>query len=201
MIKLIIVDDHQLMIDGIKTALSEYEEIKIIGDALNGRKLLELLKSKTPDIILLDIMMPELDGIDTLQIVKQKNPEVKIIMLSQFGDRGFIKRCLKFGADGYLLKDCGGKKLIKTIRDIYKGGTVFDVHVTSQLKSAVKVDLSNQEKEVLHLIVQGVKNKEIANFLNISVSTVSTYRSRIMEKIGVRTDIELYEWVKENEIV
>lgn len=201
MIKIIIVDDHPLMIDGIKTALSDVQDIIIIGEALNGKQLLVLLENKNPDIILLDIKMPELDGIEVLKIVKKEFENIKIIMLSQFGDRGFIKRCIELEASGYLLKDCGKHDLINAIKTIYDGGTWFEIHDKFKIQNIEKPKLSDREKEVLQLIFMEYDKKEIAKKLNISNSTVNTYHARLLQKAGVQNDIGLYKWAIENKII
>ena len=117
-INIAIADDHQLMIDGIKTALEDSPEIKIVGEANNGLEIIEIVKTRKPDLVLLDIRMPELDGIDAAKILKKQFSKLKIIILSQYGERGFIRRCQKIGVDGYLIKGCSSKELISTIKNI-----------------------------------------------------------------------------------
>jgi len=198
MIKLIIVDDHPLMIDGIKTAISDTPDISIIGEANNGKQLLEILTKTLPDVILLDIRMPELDGIDALKIIKEKYKEVKVIMLSQFGERGLIKKSLEFGASGYLLKCSDKQILLSAIYTVFNGGTSFEIHAFNTQNSTKTLELSQREKEVLNLIMDEYETKKIANKLKVSISTVNTYRSRLMQKAGVNNDIGLYKWAIEN---
>lgn len=198
MIKIIIVDDHQLMIDGIQTTLNDEPDIHIIGTALNGKLLLELLGNQKPDIILLDIMMPELDGFETLKIINKNFPITKVIMLSQFGERGMIKRSIEFGASGYLLKDCGKHVLINAIKTVSGGGTWYEIHDKFNFQNIDIPKLSDREKEVLQLIFMEYNKKEIAKKLNISNSTVNTYHARLMQKAGVKNDIGLYKWATEN---
>lgn len=202
-IKIIIADDHQLMIDGIKNALSETPEIIIIGEALNGIQLLEMLKTKQPDIVLLDIRMPELDGLDTLEIIKTKNPDVKVIMLSQFSERSFIKKSIEYGAYGYLLKDCGKNNLIKAIKTVSIGSTCFEIHGFSckrDNKSIVAQQLSSREVEVLELICKEFTSNEISSKLKIAKDTVNSYRARLMRKTGAKNLIGLYKWAQENNL-
>jgi DNA-binding NarL/FixJ family response regulator len=201
MIEIIITDDHPIMIDGIKTALSDEPNIKIIGEALNGKELLKLLEKIKPDIILLDIMMPELDGIEVLKIAKRQFDDIKIIVLSQFGERGLIKKCIELGASGYLLKDCGKHDLVNAIKSVFNGETWFEIHNKIKIQNTDKPKFSDREKEVLQLIFMEYDKKEIAKKLNISNSTVNTYHARLLQKAGVQNDIGLYKWAIENKII
>ncbi|MEZ5198672.1 MAG: response regulator transcription factor [Bacteroidales bacterium] len=204
MIKVIIVDDHPLMLDGIRTALSDSSEIKIIGEALNGKDLIKLLDIHIPHIILLDIMMPELDGIDTLKIVKKKFSDVRVIILTQFRERRFIKNCIALGAEGFLIKDCGGPILKEAIITVYKGGTYFNSNTfrRNQLHEHLKPDnLSKREYEILTLIAGDKQCKEIANILNLSINTVRTYRNRLLNKSGNNTLAGLVQWANDNNLI
>jgi len=203
-IKLIIADDHQLMIEGIKTILSETPEIKIIGEALNGKQLLEMLETTQPDIVLLDIRMPELDGLDTLEIIMGRYPEIKAIMLSQYSERSMVKKSIEFGAKGYLLKDCGKKNLIKAIKKIFTGGICFEIygfHHNIKEKTCDLSQLSLRELEVLKLICKELTSHEIADKLNISKETINTYRARLMKKTGAKNVIGLYKWALEYKLI
>ncbi len=203
-IKIAITDDHPLMIEGIKTALSDTPEVEIFGEALNGKQLLLMLKTKQPDIVLLDIRMPELDGLDTLEIIQSKYPETKVIMLSQYSERRMIKKSIEFGAKGYLLKDCGKHNLIKAILKVALGGTCFEIYAYNyqiEIKTNGSCQLSSREKEVLQLICKELTNNEIAGKLNISKITVDTHRARMMQKAGVKNVIGLYKWALENRLI
>jgi len=177
----------------------------IIGKAINGKQLIKLLETKRPDIILLDIIMPELDGIETLKIVKKKYELIKIIMLSQFGERGLIKKCIELGADGYLLKDCGKQELIHSIKTVNAGGTWFEIrNIIHNLKKEVSIsspNLSIREMEVLQLICKEFTNREIAYKLKISKVSVNTYRTRLIQKAGAKKVIGLYHWALENKLI
>jgi len=200
-IKIAIADDHPLMIDGIKTALSETPEVEIIGEALNGKQLLLMLETKSPDIVLLDIRMPELDGLDTLEIIQSKYPEINVIMLSQYSERGMIKKSIEFGAKGYLLKDCGKNNLIDAILKIALGGTCFEIYGFNNIaerKTNDTCQLSNREVEVLKLICNEFTSNEISEKLGVSKETVSSFRARLMKKTGAKNLIGLYKWAQEN---
>ncbi|MBC8488390.1 MAG: response regulator transcription factor [Bacteroidetes bacterium] len=139
-------------------------------------------------------------GIDTLKIIKKKFPEVKCIILSQFGERGLIKKCMELGADGYLLKDCSKQDLINAIKTVNEGGTWFEIHYKIKVTTLDKPKLSTREKEVLKFICMEFSNNDIAKKLNISKSTVNTYRARLMQKAGVENDIGLFKWALENKM-
>lgn len=201
-IKIIIADDHQLMINGIKDTLSETPEIKIIGEALDGELLLEMLRIKQPDVILLDIRMPILDGLDTLKIIKANYPEIRVIMLSQFSERSFIRKSIEYGAEGYLLKDCGKNNLIAALKRVASGENCFEIYGSNITeKTSDFCRLSSKEKEVLQLICKELSNNEISRKLNISKTTVNTHRTRMMQKAGVKNIIGLYKWALQNRLI
>jgi len=206
-IKIAIADDHPLMIDGIKTALSETSKIKIIGEALNGKQLLLLMETIQPDIVLLDIRMPELDGLDTLEIMKSKYPETKVIMLSQYSERGMVKKSIEFGAKAYLLKDCGKNKLVETITKVFNGGIYFNLpNVRKKETHGLNCDnpkslLSCRELDVLELLAKDFSYGQIAEKLGIELSSVKTYKLRLKRKSGTHTLSGLVAWAYQNNIV
>jgi len=206
-IRLIIADDHQLMIDGIKTALSDCSEVKIIGEASNGNEVIEIVKTNKPDVILLDIRMPKMDGIEAAKILKKQFRDVKIIILSQYGEKGFIRRCQQIGVEGYLLKDCGKGELIKTINHVYNGGVFFNISNTdtdNEYASTFRnLDslVSNRELETLKLLVKDFTVDQIAVELDIEVSTIKTYKQRLKQKSGTNTLSGLISWAYQNRII
>lgn len=204
MIKLIIADDHPIFIDGLKTILEPAPEICIVGEALNGIQLLKLLKTKKADIVLLDINMPKMDGLEAAQHIKQQHSNVKIIMLTQFGDKGFVKKCVDIGVDGYLLKDSDQKELIEAIKVVYKNGTYFKINTGKQNSKGLEIEsiqLSNREKQVLKLLTEDKRCKEIAKELYLKNTTVRTYRNRLMIKAGVSTIAGLIHWADNNGLI
>ena len=206
-IKIIIADDHPLMIDGIKNALTDCNEIEIIGEAKNGLEAIELVKTKKPDLALLDIRMPELDGIDAAKILKKQFSKLKIIILSQYGERGFIRRCQKIGIDGYLIKGCSSKELISTIKNIHNGGYYFNVPDTSideyypANKKATELKISSKELEFLILLAKDYSTDQIAELLKIELSTIKTYKKRLKQKSGTDTLTGLVAWAYQNKII
>lgn len=206
-IKIIIADDHPLMIDGIKNALIDCSEIKIIGEAKNGLEAIELVKSKKPDLALLDIRMPELDGLDAAKILKEQFSQLKIIILSQYGERGFIRRCQKIGIDGYLIKGCGSKELISTIKNIHNGGYYFNVPDTSRdefypaYSKASELKITLKELDFLKLLAKDYSTDQIAEALKIEQSTIKTYKKRLKQKSGTDTLTGLVSWALRNKII
>jgi DNA-binding NarL/FixJ family response regulator len=203
MINIIIADDHPIFIDGLKTVLTDVPDIIITGEAQNGKQVLELVETKPADIILLDINMPKMDGIDTAKAIKNNSSHIKIIMLTQFGEKRFLRKCMEIGVEGYLLKDCGKEELINTIRKVFDGGFQFTSKNSnnSGLYSFQNSNnhISEKEKQVLKLIAEEKCNPDIAKVMTISVNTVKTYRERLMIKSGTKTTAGLILWaVKHN---
>lgn len=207
MINLIIVDDHQLFIDGVKTVLADVPDINIIGEALNGEHLLDLLKTKQADVVLLDINMPIMDGLEAASIIKEKHNKTKTIILSQYNDKGLVKKAKEYGCSGYLLKDCDKTELVTAIETVYAGGLFYNP------KNGVKtsfgnlgfntgnVDLTKKENETLRLILDEKSNKEIAKEMEISINTVRTNKERLHCKTGNTTMAGLIKWALENNIL
>lgn len=207
-IKIAIADDHPLYIDGIKTALLNNPEIELIGEAKNGLEIIEIVKANKPDLVLLDIRMPELDGIDAAKILKRQFKDIKIIILTQFGDRGFIGRCQKIGVEGYLLKDCGKSELLKAINKVYNGGILFSINnaSTGKMPQTIKVKskdkiLSSRELEVLLLMANDKNSVEIARELSLNESTVRTYKRRLLSKSGTNTTTGLINWASKQKLI
>ena len=209
-ITIMIVDDHQLMIDGIKSALNSIQDFKVIAEALDGFQVLEQLdEGLRPDVILVDINMPKLDGLECTKQVSKKYPECKVIALSQYDEKRFVKRMLRNGAVGYLLKDAGKDKLEKAIRTVMQGEKYFSEElslrlVEQELKaeniSALFPRLTAREKEVLELICQGLSSQEISEKLYISFHTVESHRANLMQKAGVNKTAGLVRWAVENDL-
>ncbi len=205
-IKIAIADDHPLMIDGIKTALSDTPEIEIIGEASNGLEIIEVVKTKKPDLVLLDIRMPELDSIDAAKILKKQYEELKIIMLTQYGDRRFIKHCQEIGVDGYLLKDCGKQELEKAIKIVYNGGLYFIIgnNLNDYFNTGIndpKSLITPRELEVLELFSKDFTSEQAAEKLGIKTSSIKTFRQRLLSKTSTLTLSGLISWAYQNNIL
>lgn len=211
MINILIADDHQLMIDGIKATLSGVEDIKIIGEANNGYKVMEALDAGIPvDIIFMDINMPLMDGLQCTRAVAKKYPNVKVIALSQYDEKRFVKQMVRNGASGYLLKDSGKDILLKAIHTVHGGEKYFCDHLSARLishelkmekTSALFPKLSTREQEILKLIGRELSTQEIATKLFISFHTVESHRANLMLKAGVKNTAGLIRWAVENDLL
>jgi len=197
MIKVLVADDHKVLIDGIKSILKGEHEINVVAEASNGQEVLDHLKKLEVDVILLDINMPVLDGLDTCKLVHKNYPEIKILALTMYGEGSFISGMLKNGASGYVLKDSNKQELIDAIKTVFSGEKYYSQKVTQILISSMmpgKTISSNpllpkitrREKEILKLIVNEFTTHEIADKLFISLSTVETHRANLLSKLNVR---------------
>lgn len=211
MIKVMIADDHPLMIGGIKTTLADSPEVEIVADASNGYEVIRQLEEGLDvDVILMDINMPKLDGLDTTKKVTKAFPQVKIIALSQYSEKRFVKRMLKYGADGYLLKDSSRDDLIEAIQKVHAGEKYFSARlsvslVNQELKlentSSLFPKLTERELEILNLICKEHSSQEIADKLFISFHTVESHRANLMHKSGTKNTAGLVRWAVENDFV
>ena len=186
-----VVDDHPLVRHGIKTVFDAYDDILLVAEAENGKDAIELYNKHKPDVVLMDMVMPELDGATATGILCKKSPDVKIIALTSFNDNDLINKSLKAGAISFILKNISAEELIKTIRDAYAGKHTFSSGASRVLlsefreKTEDKIDLTTREKEILKFMVKGLSNKEIAKRLFLSDSTIQFHISNILNKLGV----------------
>ena len=195
-VRLFLVDDHKMIREGLKNFLSDQEGFEIVGEAENGIDCLNQLENLEVDIVLSDLNMPEMDGLELIKKIKETRPELKVIALTMMGESQHIKQMLAEGAVGYLLKDCSEEELTSAINTVHQGGTYYSPEVTSiilnnirkikPLKSKVVTDmpLTDREKEVLHLILKEYSNKEIADTLFVSVRTVDAHKRNLLDKTG-----------------
>jgi len=203
-INVLLVDDHTIVREGLRSLISEYNYIKVIGEANDVFEMLNLLKSIKPDIIILDISLPGVNGLDAIKKIFRINPKVKIIILSMYSDKEFIYRSLKLGAKGYLVKKNAAKDLIAAIEavqrgEVYLSPTILPEIVENYLKVAdyfiigenILNKLTLREKQIFYLLAQGNKNNVIAKKLHISTRTVETHRYNIMKKMGIKNVAEL----------
>ncbi|MFK7798656.1 MAG: response regulator [Aureispira sp.] len=206
MIKAFIVDDQQVIIDGLTTILSAAPAIEIIGSALNGKLLLEQLQIQQPDIILLDISMPVMDGIKTAKSVKKLYPAIKILIFTTFMERSKIKKMTQVGVEGYMLKDSTKEQIIDAVNTIMTDSHYYDERVVTLVMNnykstssvSIKTPLTKREIEVCKLIVKGKTNKEIAEELVLSVNTISSHRKHIFSKLGINKAIDLAPYAYDN---
>jgi DNA-binding NarL/FixJ family response regulator len=193
-IRILIADDQTLMRDGLKTIFDLEDDMEVIAVAENGEQALQLTRDLHPDIVLMDIRMPVMDGVESTRLIKKQFPEVIVIILTTFNDEEYIIQALNFGASGYLLKDIPGERLIQAVRDSITGNLMMPSSVAAKLAGRLSnmrkaeteriKELSEREIEIAKLIVSGKSNRDIANMLYITEGTVKNYISAIYNKVG-----------------
>lgn len=195
-INVLLADDHTVLRDGLAAILSQQIGIKIVGQAGNGREAIQLCRVKHPDVVVMDINMPELNGVEATRQIQLDFPEIQVIILSMYATKEHIYQAFQAGARGYLLKETSGLEVVDAIQAVAEGRRYLSKTLTDQVidnyvlqrdaSSTGPLDsLSDREKQVLQLVVEGCSNREIAELLHLAVSTVSTYRSRLMKKLAV----------------
>jgi len=218
MINVIVADDQKLVREGIKLILSMHEEINILGEAENGQQLIELLDNLLPDVILMDVRMPIMDGVEATKIIKEKHKNIKIIILTTFNEDEYIFKAIKHGADGYLLNDSGSEYIIKAIKSVYNGAMMLDPDVTAKVVKAFnsitnenqnsnesdnlnhKLDvLTSREIDVAKLIARGKNNKDICNILFLTEGTIKNYVTRILGKLELNSRTELALFINQTD--
>jgi DNA-binding NarL/FixJ family response regulator len=198
-IKILIVDDHPVVREGICSMLKREPDFKIVGEATNGLEAIERVRELSPDVVLMDLRMPEMDGVEAISKIKEERPEVKFIILTTFSDDEYIFKGIAAGARAYLLKDAPREELFKAIRAVSRGESLIQPVVASRLldrlaelskKTPSAEMLSERELEVLRLMASGVSNRDIAGQLSITQSTVKTHITSIFQKLNVTTRTE-----------
>jgi DNA-binding NarL/FixJ family response regulator len=201
--RVLIVDDHAIVRDGIRALLAQAADIEVVGEAGGGREAIAVARRLSPDVIVMDIAMPDLGGLEATLEIRKERPDAKVVVLSQYGDASYVRRFLKAGASGYVLKKAAGADLVAAIRSVARGGLVLDPEVargaiddgaSPPAPDAGADDyerLTSREKQVLKLVAEGRSNKEVAALLGISVKTAMSHREHVMDKLGVhnRTDL------------
>jgi DNA-binding NarL/FixJ family response regulator len=213
--KIFIADDHQLFIDGLRLIFAQNSCYEITGFGGTGYSIIDFIKQQPVDIVITDINMPGMNGIEATEKIKAINPDIKVIAVSMVNDYASVHKMLQSGADGYVLKNAGADELLKAL-EFAEGGEVFinkeisDIllkgirfNQTAEAKriKAVREDLTQREKEILTLIIKGCSNQEIADQLFISIPTVKTHRSNILAKCDVKNTASLVRFVMENDLL
>ncbi|NOY65725.1 MAG: response regulator transcription factor [Nitrospirae bacterium] len=204
-IRVLIADDHSLVREGISAFLRLCDDIEVVGEAADGKEAIEKTKKLHPDVILLDISMPVLGGIEATYEIKKIDPEAKVLILTQYDDSEYVSRLLKAGVSGYILKHAVGTDLISAIRAVAKGEVYLYSSIAAKVvggylgKEEARVEdpyelLTDREKQVLKLIAEGYTHKEIASLLNISVKTVIAHQTNISEKLDIHTKAGLIKF-------
>jgi two-component system response regulator NreC len=206
-VTILLADDHTIVRQGLKLILSAHADLQVVGEAANGREAVELAAKLRPDIVLLDVQMPELNGMEATRKMVAANPRIRILVLSMHKEAVYVREMLRAGARGYILKDAIDTELLSAIRSVANGDGYISPAVAGALNDKAKDTndpvgfLSAREREVLLLIAEGKTNKEIATRLNLSVYTVDSHRGKIMEKLNLHSAGELVRFAMKNGLV
>ena len=195
-IRVLIVDDHEIMRTGIAYSLTVYPDMELVGEASSGQEALKLCRETQPDVVLVDMVMPGMDGVQTTQAIRKQHPQVQVLALTSFHDRERVQQVMQAGATGFLVKGVSAGELAEAIRVAYAGQTVLSPEASQALikpdepQTALGQDLTQREQEVLALLVKGLSNAEIAQLLTITISTTKHHVSAIFRKLGVTSRTE-----------
>lgn len=209
MISVLITDDHGLVRSGIRRLLEDSGQVEIVGEADCGEESVRLARELNPDVILMDVNMPGIGGVEACRRILQKNPKQKIIVLTIHSEQTFPKRMLEIGAKGYLTKECGVEEMVEAIRQVDQGGAYIAPSIAQQLALSLlpgnefnPIDrLSRREFQVMLMISHGLTNAEISEKLCLSPKTISTYRLRLLEKLGAQSEVDLIKIAVEQGMV
>ena len=199
-LRIFLADDHTVVREGLKRLIDIEPDMEVVGEAGDGQQALEQAAQIQPDVVVMDISMPELSGTQATRKLKQAHPNIGVLALTVHEDKSYLRELLEAGASGYVLKRAAGDELIQAIRAVSTGGLYVDPHVAAKLVSTLVQpgaragnagELSEREGTVLRLIAQGHSNKEIAGQLGVSVKTIETYKARSMEKLGLRSRVDI----------
>ncbi len=206
-LKILLADDHKMVREGLRLLIDSQPDMRVVGEAANGREALLKARELKPDVVVMDLSMPELNGLQATEQLLLQAPEIKVVAITANEDESYLRQLCKVGAAGYVLKRSAGDELVKAIGLVAAGGVYFEAALASKAlarqlggtpaknKNHIHtVDLSDREKEVLVLLAWGYSNKEIAAQLNLSVKTVETYKVRTGEKLGLRSRTEMVQY-------
>ena len=206
-LKIIIADDHTLFINGLQLLLKDESWIEVVDIANDGRELLDILQKKLPDLVLLDINMPNINGLDASRFIKQSYPSVKLVILSTYNEEHLVEKAKQIGINGYLLKNSSREELLQTINMVVNGHASFPYFGPKENSTFDKTDnflkqfnLTRRELEIIHLIKDGYTNQQIAEKLILSIYTIETHRKNIMHKLDLKTPVALHKFIVENNV-
>ncbi len=212
-IRVLIADDHAIVREGVRALLTLSDDIEVVGEAADGRQAVEAARGLRPDVILMDIAMPGLGGLEATLEIRNENPEARILVLTQYEDREYIRRFLKAGVSGYVLKKAAGSELTAAIRAVNRGGLVLDPEVAREAMREQAASgqpgaaddpyesLTDREKQVLKLVAEGRSNKEVAELLDISVKTAMSHREHIMQKLDLHSRTDLIKFALQKGVI
>jgi two-component system, NarL family, response regulator NreC len=204
-IRVLLADDHKIFRDGLRTLIEQEEGMEVVGEAENGRITLKMAQKMMPSIIIMDVTMPDMNGLEATRKITAELPGVKVIALSMHSDRRFVLGMLEAGASGYVLKDCAFGELTRAIRQVAAGHAYLspkiaavavkrNMNKTSSSVTSSSSILTSREREILQLLAEGLTSKEIAHHVNLSIKTVETHRRNIMQKLNMRSLAELTKY-------
>ena len=204
-LRIILAEDHETIRDGLKLLVNSRSDMEVVGEADNGRTALQLAEEFSPDVVVMDISMPELNGLQATKKLKDKSPQVKVLILTRHSEPGYLQELLQAGASGYVLKQSKSEELIRAILAVAAGQTYLDPAVTeravTQLRESGQVpnkapnaNLTAREADVLRLIALGYVNKEVAARLNLSIKTVEAHKSNAMNKMGMKSRVDIVRY-------
>ena len=206
--KVMIVEDHAIFREGLKRVISEMDDVELIGEAENGAMFLEMLKKATPDVVLMDIQMPVMDGIEATEKALKIDPSLKILVISMFGEEEYVYSMVEKGVSGFILKTSGIQDLERAIKKISNGQQYYSEEIMGLLVKKVrsvdyveKISFNDKEKEVLRMLCKGFSNNDIADKLFMSVRTVEGYRNKLLQKTGSSNVINLVIYALRNKLV
>jgi DNA-binding NarL/FixJ family response regulator len=204
-IRVLIADDHKIMLAGLRSLLEKQTDFEVVGEADNGRKAVQMAQEKTPDVVVMDVSMPDLNGIEATMQIIESLPKTRVVALSMHSDKRFVMGMLRAGASGYLLKDCASQELANAIVQVAGGKKYLSPEITgvviddfllggSAEEVAAASPLSPREREVLQLIAEGWSTKQIASHLYVSIKTIETHRRQIMRKLDLHAIADLTKY-------
>ena len=205
-IRVLIADDHKIMLAGLRSLLEKQTDFEVVGEADNGRKAVQMAQEKTPDVVVMDVSMPDLNGIEATMQIVESLPKTRVIALSMHSDKRFVMGMLRAGASGYLLKDCASQELATAIHQVADGKKYLSPEITgvvindfllgapAEEVTTATSRLSPREREVLQLIAEGWSTKQIASHLYVSIKTIETHRRQIMKKLDLHSIADLTKY-------
>ncbi len=210
MVRVLVVDDHAILRDGIRSLLESQDDIEVVGEASDGFEAIDRTEKLQPDVVLMDISMPRMNGLEATRQIKERFPDIKVLILTQHDNREYILPALNAGASGYVLKRSGRREMLEALRQVHEYGSYITSHIAQEIihtetdKSRNSEDssqhLTERERQTLKLIAEGKSNKEIALLLGISPKTVSVHRTNIMTKLDLHNMVELIRYASESSI-
>ena len=209
-IRVLLVDDHAILRAGLRSLLNTYDDIEVVGEASNGMEAIQMMRELEPDVIVMDVMMPEMNGLIATRYILEENPDARILMLTQYGNKEYVLPLLEAGAAGYVLKQAADTDFVKGIHAVYEGNSylyppiaklVLDALMAGEDTSDPDKVLTPREREVLILVAQGYTNSEIAEILFISPKTVDVHRTRMMNKLDLHNVAEIVRYAVRRHLI